>query len=450
VIDPTDVARRRLMVLVWAYLLLLVLEGVLRKWVLPQWSDALLIVRDPIAIALVALGARDGYLPAIPLVRSLGWLCVAFLIVAAAQLMIEGVPPIVLAYGLRTYFLHPAAIFVIASVLRGDDLRRLAMAVLAVGPPIAILMVLQFRAAPTDWLNAGAGEGRLQITAALGRIRPAGPFSFISGPVFYFALLFAVLIASHVNRSRISPALHAAGWAALLVAAAVSGSRSLLVSLVPVLVACGIVIVRRPSVVGSFVRASVMGAAVVGVLWGSTAVQEGFDVLDARVSESGGTGELLSRSSDSYASAVWALNEAPLLGQGLGLGTNAGNALVGHAFFRFGESEWSRILFEAGPLFGAAYLGWRLWLTVWLLRHAARAAAFGQALPIAAAAAMLANLVAGPWGQPTTQGFAVFGAGMALAACRVTAANLEAARRRAPRVGVRGHDPLLQPRAGIA
>ncbi len=37
--------------LFWAYFLLLIFEGALRKWILPQFSAPLLLVRDPIAHA---------------------------------------------------------------------------------------------------------------------------------------------------------------------------------------------------------------------------------------------------------------------------------------------------------------------------------------------------------------------------------------------------------------
>ena len=37
--------------LIWLYFWLLLLEGALRKWVLPQLSNPLLIIRDPVVVA---------------------------------------------------------------------------------------------------------------------------------------------------------------------------------------------------------------------------------------------------------------------------------------------------------------------------------------------------------------------------------------------------------------
>src|ERR1700758_5072958 len=39
--------------LFWAYFLLLIFEGALRKWIVPQLSAPLLIVRDPIAVIII-------------------------------------------------------------------------------------------------------------------------------------------------------------------------------------------------------------------------------------------------------------------------------------------------------------------------------------------------------------------------------------------------------------
>lgn len=415
--------RRRLVSLLWLYFALLIVEGALRKWVFPQWSDGLLIVRDPVAVAILYCANRDGYLPSDSLMRSLGWLLVGFLILGVVQLVVYGVPGVVLLFGLRTYFLHPPLIFVMARVLHARDLRRLMLVTLIVTVPIALLMVWQFRAGPFDWINRGAGEGRLQIESALGRVRPAGPFSFISGPVFYYSLTLAYLVGSDFSRSLVSPAIQVCGWGALLVASAVSGSRSLVFGLIPVLVLAGIATVRGTNLpVERFVRAAVIATATIMTLWGWTIVQEGLVVFDARMEAAGGIQNLWDRSIESYAFTLSAWTDAPWLGLGIGLGTNGASALLGGSGFRFGEDEWRRILFETGPLLGTLYLGWRVCLTLRLLRLTLRAISFGDVLPIAIIGACLTNLLLGQWGQPTSQGFAIWMGGLGLATCRVAAA----------------------------
>src|SRR4249919_954117 len=49
--------------LIWTYFILLMFEGTLRKWILPQYSDVLLIVRDPVVLAIYCLAIRARVFP---------------------------------------------------------------------------------------------------------------------------------------------------------------------------------------------------------------------------------------------------------------------------------------------------------------------------------------------------------------------------------------------------
>ena len=168
--------RCRLVGLLWVYLILLLVEGILRKWLLPEWSDVLLIVRDPVAFVIIGLGFRSGALTLGGPMRGLGALWVCFVGLGILQVVFGNLGSLtVLGYGLRTYFLHPPIIFIMGRVLAPRDLRRAAVVIVVLMLPIALLMVEQFRSAPSSWINRGAGEGRLQISSALGHIRPAGP-----------------------------------------------------------------------------------------------------------------------------------------------------------------------------------------------------------------------------------------------------------------------------------
>ena len=56
---PISKTEKQLRYLIWGYILLLILEGALRKWFLPQLSDALLLCRDPIILLSYALAIKD-------------------------------------------------------------------------------------------------------------------------------------------------------------------------------------------------------------------------------------------------------------------------------------------------------------------------------------------------------------------------------------------------------
>lgn len=418
----TEQHRQQLVWLIWLYFVLLVVEGALRKWLLPSLSDALLVVRDPVAAALVILGAQRGYLPLDRPMKAFAAVFIGFVALDALQLVQQMVPLTVLTYGLRTYFLHPPVIFVMARVLNAQDVRRLLIAALVLALPLALLMAAQFTAAPTDWINLGVGAGGRQIPSAFGKIRPAASFSFISGPVFYFCLSLAAVLASHIGGMTLPVVLRISAWVAIGLAASVSGSRSLLAGLVPVFVAAAIALIGRPRLVRRGLETAAIPVAVVLCLWSVAVVQEGVAVLDARFDQAGSE-DMLARSRYEYTSVWWAWSGAPLLGRGMGLGTNAGGALAGGKGFQLAEGEWSRVLWETGPVFGVAFLAWRVWLAFLIGRMTLRAALRGYTLPLLLFAACANNLIIGPWGQPTALGFAVFGTGLSLAALAAAGAH---------------------------
>ena len=83
-ISAHDKTLRNIQRLIFLYFWLLIFEGSFRKWVLPQLSDVLLIIRDPVVIVIYLLAFRARVFP-----RN-GWLfslaVIAFLSVAVSFL----------------------------------------------------------------------------------------------------------------------------------------------------------------------------------------------------------------------------------------------------------------------------------------------------------------------------------------------------------------------------
>ena len=179
------------------------------------------------------------------------------------------------------------------------------------------------------------------ISSAMGHIRPAGPFSFISGSVLYYALAFACLLGAHFQRDRVPAFVLWTGWGALILAAAVSGSRSLLVSLGPVAAGAGVAYLVRPQLFGAMVRTLGTAMLVISVVWASSVVQDGVQVFSARLRNTGGASVLLDRMRGTLDMSLSAWSTAPIMGEGLGLGTNAGSALLGSRL-QAGRDEWTR------------------------------------------------------------------------------------------------------------
>jgi hypothetical protein len=411
--------RRRLVLLVQLYLILLVIEGALRKWFLPSLSDPLLLVRDPVAIAICVLGYRsknlvfDGYM------RSLFLLLAGFVAIGALQL-INGIggSPFVIGYGLRAYLLHLPVAFVMARVLNPIDIRRILMVFLWAALPMAVLMAVQFESSPRAWVNLGVAGHRGQIFAAPGHIRPAGTFSFVNGPMGFFSIAVAALIAGSVERA-LPWSLRIAGWVAVSLAAAVSGSRSFLAAVAGVMLVGVAGWARgRSTRLGRGLVASALTALVaVNVLGSFDTVREGAEVIQSRLDQ-WGNGGLARRLMYDYNAVQWAIVDSPVLGVGLGAGTNAAAALQGTRGFRWGEGEWPRVIFEAGPILGLLYLIWRVWITLAVGRAALRVSGSGVLLPLLLWGACASSLLSGQWGQTSIQGFGVFTLGLTLAAGR--------------------------------
>lgn len=414
--------------LIWTYFWLLLFEGALRKWVVPSLSTPLLVVRAPVVIAIYALAIQARVFPLNRWV--LCCLLLAFLGLFAGLYVLQDAP-IVALFGFQADFLHLPLIFIIPRVFDGQDVRKVGFCTLVMCIPMALLMVLQFKAGPTALINAGAGGDATQLTAGGGHIRPAGLFTFITGPASFFPLAVAFLVSGIVANLKYPRWLLIASVLALIVGAGVSSSRGL-VSAVVIVLGCAVVagtIFRSFLISGRMIMrvvSVVVMLVIVGVLVSHLDVfTEGLATFSDRIQTANGgeanTGGFTGRIITGFTGPLELLGSTPALGNGLGLGTNAGSALIntGRVKYMLAEGEWSRVILESGPVIGLAYLLLRAGLLVWLGWMSIRIARQGNALPFLLLASCAPSLLQGQFGQPTELGFAVFGAGLTLAAMHV-------------------------------
>jgi hypothetical protein len=413
---------------IWIYFFLLIFEGTLRKWLLPQFSDILLVIRDPVVLIIymlaikVRLFPRNSYMLTLAIIAILCWL--VSLVVLEPYLAVK---PLILVtgFGFRSNFLHLPLIFVIGRALDAADVRKLGRWILIGLIPMAVLLALQFNAAPDSFINRTAGLGETQqITAGGGKIRPPGPFSFVSGVIFYAALASAFLIYGGLTRGLFRNWLLFAGGFALVVTIGVSGSRSVLLAVLVVVASLLVIILVRPGAVNQFGR-NLLIVVVVGLIVIRLPVfNEGVQILSdrftavAEAEETSIAGGLLARTFSGFTEGFLFIPQAPIGGYGLGIGTNGGaKFLTGRSIFLLTEGEWGRVILESGPILGLAYLAWRTILTVQLgLFSFRRLKRHGEILPIMLYGAGFLALLNGQFGQPTNLGFAVFICGLSLAA----------------------------------
>jgi hypothetical protein len=173
--DPYRTIRR----LIWLYFFLLVYEGALRKWIVPSLANPLLIVRDPVVILIYALSVSKGVFPEEAFV---GWTIGLGALTFLMSLVTGTGNLFVSLYGWRTDFLHLPLIFLMAKILTPADVRKLCLAILITAVPMALLVMAQFKAGPTAWVNVGVGGGEGgQLDVGFGKIRPPGTFPLPTG-----------------------------------------------------------------------------------------------------------------------------------------------------------------------------------------------------------------------------------------------------------------------------
>lgn len=409
---------RGLRAMIWVYLILWIIEGALRKWFLVGLSGPLLVVRDPVVLVIYAMAFAGNVFPTNRILSILGVL--AGLSFAAGFIVTGNL--VMTAYGFRSNFLHLPMIYVMAKVLRPDDLRKMGFFLLAFAVPMGLIMAKQFRSDIDSWWNLGAGGGR-QIISIDGKIRAAGTFSFISGPVCYFSLVSGFLVASVTLNKWYRWWLLIPSAAATMLAAAVAGSRALLTVIVIGFLCYLMGCARFPRALGRVGMIAAGGLIAFMSIAFLDVYREGKAVTTERAvgatASEGGLQGFIRRAVDPLLITPTELMSYKIFGRGLGTGTVAAGALAsGGADDQpvWAENEWSRVLLESGPILGLAYLILRLTMTIDAYIQSMQAAKRGNLLAIAMFGAAGPALLTGQFGQPTSQGGATLAVGLCLAA----------------------------------
>jgi hypothetical protein len=411
--------------LIWLYLWLLIFEGAFRKWIVPQLSTPLLLIRDPVVLLIYVLALRARLFPHNVYVVSLE--IIALSSWATGMIVLLPYFPIqtivfVTGYGVRSNFLHLPLIFIIPAVFNLEDVKRVGWWTIIAMIPMALLMAFQFAASPESFINraAGVGDGT-QMQAGGGKIRPPGVFSFVSGTVYYSSAAVAFLLHAVLAKLPYRTWLLYASGAGLIIGLGVSGSRSAILAVVVVVASLALILVIRPSLVDKFGRHLLLAVVALWAISYLPIFREGLGILSDRFTESADeisvVGGLVTRTVGGFTEGLMVIDRVPLGGYGLGVGTSGGASfLTGQASFLLAENEWSRILLESGPILGLAFLIWRTAITFKIGYFAVRQIREGNTLPIFLFSAGLFVLLQGPFGQPTSLGFAVVFAGLCLAA----------------------------------
>lgn len=423
-INPRDKIHRWLSLLLWAFILSLLFDGALRKWFFPGLSDILLLSRLPIVAAIYLLALSKNIFPVNRFIIFVGLLAI---LTTLTGYLAHGNYS-VLAYGIITNFLFIPLIFIFPKVWNKEDVQRVGKFVLIVGIPMTALIALQFYQPQSAWVNrsVGGAEGA-GFTGALGRYRPPGTFSFITGVAQFYTLYFAFFLSQFIEKRTLKMALLVVCGACVPLAVFGSISRLLALSVAVVFILGIIALLINGRRIPNSLK--VLAAMVVFTLMAGQLpfFHDATDAFSARWEratgeERGGFREaILARTLGELTGPFARMDRIPFWGYGLGTGTQAGSQLLaGQRGFILGEGEWSRVMSELGPLLGVLFIAYRVVLVLFLGKIAMRQLRFSNFLPWLIFSAIFLLIFYGQWGQQTTLGFAILGAGLMLSACLPT------------------------------
>ncbi|MBG29632.1 MAG: hypothetical protein CMI31_06480 [Opitutae bacterium] len=420
--SPERILARRL---VWCYFFLLLFEGAFRKWGFTSaFATPLLVIRDPFLIAILVLAYNGNFLPHNKFIQRLYGFVVAF---CAASIFGDYFNVFTVMYGIRTNCLHFLLIFIIPKLFDRRDVVLVGKSCFICAIPISVVVANQFEAAPDDVINTAAGGVGTQMISSGGKVRASGTFTFVSGIMYFYAFIAAFVIHGFLHRKTFHILLLITATVCCLLVMVTAASRSVVGAVAQVLACLGFLALYRPQLYSGLFSLLVAVSILLFLLGQMKLFQEGLTILSLRFDEASGMGtgagpiqEYFIRNYEVFKAPFTASFQAPLLGYGLGAGTNAGGALAGLGRLGLGESEWQRNIYESGPIIGNLYIIWRIGLFVAILKAALNSLRkYGNSLPVLLFGAAGPLVLMGQIGQPTTLGFAAFGAGLCLAATRI-------------------------------
>lgn len=409
----------------WVYLLLLIFEGAIRKWFLPQFSNLFLVARDPIVLYVIFLTFKYN-LKRNLIINSL----FIFSFISFVLTLLFGHHNIIVAlYGVRVIFLHLPCIFIFGKVINRDDIHLIGKVIIYISVLMFIIIALQYFSSKTSWINVGTGgQGTASFSGINGFMRPSGTFSFISGLVEFQLLAGLYLFYYLYNNKNISKKYRLSNVALFIFviifcfSIMLCLSRTIVFQILLMFIAMMAYMIYRNENIERIIYITILLLISFIVLFYIDTFKLALDNVFIRfenASKSEGDiigGSLGNRYLGSFYRAFFDTQnntnqEIPFLGFGLGIGTKVGEQILGihtagHTF-AFAEEEWSRIVCEVGLLQGIVFLlGFRLIYPIYLVLNALKYIKkdiflYFSIFPF------LMFIINAQWSVPTTLGFTV-------------------------------------------
>jgi hypothetical protein len=358
--------------------MLIVVQGGLRKWILPELGTPLYVAKDIALLgALGLLGMKSRVLLTTPLRHSLlPILWGAFAFIVAVQAFNFNVPSIAVGIlGIRSYLLYTVLLLLMPLALRHVERpKRVVLAVmLGLIAPVLLLGMYQYSQPVGSWINQYVADDARAV-GVLSRPRITGTFSYIGGMgaflTFSLFLSLGTFIAGLRFQKRFYQLLGGSLLALALVVAPMNGSRSVVLGLLVPLPFVLYTVLRRQR--GIAVVAILLVLTLVGAYAASesTWLTQGWETIEHRMAS---TAEQEKRIENIFLDPIRKIGIGGVLGYGAGTTHQAAGVLastrpqipVGY------EGELGRVVLELGIIGATIFVGLKAWLA-WMAWQAMR------------------------------------------------------------------------------
>ncbi len=397
----SDGTRHKITKLIMLLYAMLLIEGIVRKWLVPGSADVFFFIRVPLLLVIYWRAFKAGLWPRNNGLFGFGMIC-AFLGVDLVpfQMFLGNYSLkhlIIVAYGIHNYFLYIPLPFIMAKCLTLDHLKFITRVTAWIVILCAPLVVKQYYSQPDSFIVAGSGGTDEYTFAGLGygnHTRPTGLFTSSLGQQMFVSSALVLLLALRLDRMRrsdLSTLVFVLALVAVLLMVGFSAQRGLVVQvgLVFLFYMWALSFIGKLSFNFIYIPALLaLGFYLYLILFPDVAQEFSDRWLGASISESVsyGTfgGGFVGRIFYELFQFLSMFKTTPPQGYLLGMAGNASMQLpwVQHPPFAdqwtgptgWGESGLSRHIIDLGWFVGPITIAFRFFIMVSLLRQAIRVA----------------------------------------------------------------------------
>ena len=306
-------------------MVLLIVEGALRKWVFPGAQDLIYFAKDVFLLGAYAgfFRERERLRPLLPVIPGLAAMLAVAALYGLLQIFNPRLPNLLVGVlGFKAYFFYIPMLWLVPATFRTASglslfLRRYAL----LSIPVGLLAMIQFFSAPTSVLNTYArpGDGEMFYATTFGsssHVRVTATFSFITGYTSYLtaaAILILGLLAATRWRLRGNLLLLLA-LAMTLLGILTTGSRGPVIILAAILPLYWWLAVAREKMGMPMFGRLILGLGLVVVVVGSA----GEDAIEAFYGRAVNVSDMPDRLASPFRQPFDLLPQAGLLGYGIG------------------------------------------------------------------------------------------------------------------------------------